>query len=152
MSFLNQNDFIHVIENTPLVSIDLVIENEHGEILLGKRNNRPAQGFWFVPGGRILKNELLDDAFVRLTQGELGKVFKKKEARLLDVFEHLYDDCVFDNEVSTHYVVLGFHLIIGSLDFKLPETQHSEFCWWAKEQIKASPFVHENTRAYMAYL
>ncbi len=152
MSFLSQNDFIHVIANTPLISIDLIVENERGEILLGKRNNRPAQGFWFVPGGRILKNELLEDAFVRLTQNELGKAFKKKEARLLDVFEHLYEDCVFDNEVSTHYVVLGFHLVIESLDFKLPETQHSEFCWWSKKEAEDAPIVHENTRAYMAYM
>lgn len=152
MSFLKKSDFIQVIANTPLISIDLIVENEQGDILLGKRNNRPAQGFWFVPGGRILKNELLDDAFARLTLSELGKSFKKKEARLLDVFEHLYDDCVFGDEVSTHYVVLGFHLDIKDIDFKLPETQHSEFCWWKKEKIKDTSMTHENTRAYMNYL
>ena len=49
--------FKTVIASTPLISIDLVIKNNTGRILLGKRTNRPAQGFWFVPGGRVLKDE-----------------------------------------------------------------------------------------------
>ena len=68
MSFLSQEVFTTVIDSTPLISIDLVVENEHGELLFGLRNNRPARGFWFVPGGRILKNETLDAAFERLTK------------------------------------------------------------------------------------
>lgn len=51
--FLSQEDFATVVRSTPLISIDLIVENERGEFLLGKRTNRPAQGFWFVPGGRV---------------------------------------------------------------------------------------------------
>ncbi|WP_259346526.1 NUDIX domain-containing protein [Vibrio rotiferianus] len=54
------------MRSTPLVSIDLVIENAQGQTLLWLHNNRPAQGFWFVPGGRVLKGESLKDAFLRL--------------------------------------------------------------------------------------
>ena len=59
MAFLNKQAFTEVIDRTPLVSIDLVVENEKGEILFGLRKNRPAKDYWFVPGGRILKNETL---------------------------------------------------------------------------------------------
>lgn len=41
----------------PLVSIDLMIKNAQDQMLWGRRNNRPAQGYWFVPSGRICKNE-----------------------------------------------------------------------------------------------
>ena len=51
--FLSQQAFATVVESTPLISIDLIVENEQGEILLGKRTNRPARGYWFVPGGRV---------------------------------------------------------------------------------------------------
>ena len=54
---LNDTDFLHIVDATPLVSIDLVLRNERDEVLLGQRKNRPAQGIWFVPGGRIRKNE-----------------------------------------------------------------------------------------------
>lgn len=60
------------MRSTPLISIDLIVENERGEFLLGKRTNRPAQGFWFVPGERVQKDETLSDAFERLTLAELA--------------------------------------------------------------------------------
>jgi colanic acid biosynthesis protein WcaH len=44
-------DFKKIVESTPLISIDLVVRNDQGSVLLGKRTNRPAQNFWFVPGG-----------------------------------------------------------------------------------------------------
>ncbi len=47
--------FLKVIDAAPLVTIDLIIRNPKSDVLLGKRLNRPAQGFWFVPGGRIRK-------------------------------------------------------------------------------------------------
>ena len=59
--FLNKSDFSNVIKNTPMISIDLcVIKNK--SILLGERINPPAKKFYFVPGGRIFKNESLKDA------------------------------------------------------------------------------------------
>ena len=70
--WLDDDTFKTIVDTTPLVSIDLLVRNVDGQILVGKRVNRPAQGFWFVPGGRILKNERLSDAFARLTEAELG--------------------------------------------------------------------------------
>src|SRR5687767_7562775 len=43
---LDDDKFLKIIEATPLVSIDLIIRNAQGQVLLGKRLNRPAQGFW----------------------------------------------------------------------------------------------------------
>ena len=75
--WLDVTTFETVVASTPLISIDLLVQNEHGEYLLGLRNNRPAQGYWFVPGGRVLKNETLDGAFKRLTFEELGIELKR---------------------------------------------------------------------------
>jgi colanic acid biosynthesis protein WcaH len=60
--FLDKELFSTVIESTPLISIDLVVKNNLGQTLLGQRLNKPAKGFWFVPGGRILKDESLATA------------------------------------------------------------------------------------------
>ncbi|EAZ9414948.1 GDP-mannose mannosyl hydrolase, partial [Salmonella enterica subsp. enterica serovar Typhimurium] len=46
--FLRQEDFAAVVRATPLISLDFIVENGQGEILLGQRLNRPAQGYWFV--------------------------------------------------------------------------------------------------------
>ena len=63
---LSHDEFAVVVEKAPLVSIDLIIENHRGQILLGMRTNEPAKDYWFVPGGRILKDERIAEAFERL--------------------------------------------------------------------------------------
>ena len=59
-AFLPHDQLRDVVRLAPLVAIDLVIRNARGDILLGLRNNEPAKGCYFVPGGMILKNERLD--------------------------------------------------------------------------------------------
>ncbi len=48
-SMLPIEKFELIVESTPLVAIDLVVRAPDKKILLGKRVNRPAQGYWFVP-------------------------------------------------------------------------------------------------------
>ncbi|MGR5540570.1 GDP-mannose mannosyl hydrolase [Vibrio campbellii] len=147
--FLSKQRFSQVIESTPLVSIDLVIEDESGQILLGERLNRPAQGFWFVPGGRILKNEKLEDAFVRLTQEELGHEFELSQAKLLGPYTHLYDDNVFGSEFSTHYVAIAYKLVVIRSELNLPmDVQHSRYRWYDKNELLTSDKVHIHTKWY----
>ncbi|WBL59226.1 GDP-mannose mannosyl hydrolase [Stutzerimonas stutzeri] len=153
--WLTPKAFRTVIDATPLVSIDLVVRNLAGEVLLGKQLNRPAQGYWFVPGGRILKNESLDDAFRRLTLAELGNLFERQTAQLLGVYEHFYRDSVFAGAGTgpdTHYVVLGYELALGTQSLIPPREQHGRYRWWKPDEMRASEQVHANTRAYLAAL
>ena len=149
MSHLPTNQFHSIVALTPLVSIDLIVGNSQGEILLGKRNNRPAQGSWFVPGGRVLKNERLDDAFKRLTQEELGLAVTRDKAIFQGIHEHLYEDSVFGETPDTHYVVLVYRIEVNPEDLQLPNEQHSEYSWWTAEDIIKDSSVHENTKAYI---
>lgn len=64
--------FVELVRALPLVSVDLVLVRDRREVLLGLRTNRPAQGSWFVPGGRILKDEKRADALTRVAARELG--------------------------------------------------------------------------------
>src|SRR5690606_28466627 len=88
MMLLSQEDIATVVRSTPLISIDLIVEHERGEFLLGKRTNRPAQGFWFVPGGRVQKDETLTDAFERLTLAELGLQLPMAAGQFYGVWQH----------------------------------------------------------------
>jgi len=63
---LNEENFSSVIKSTPLISIDLIVRNLKGEVFLGNRVNDPAKDYWFVPGGRIFKDETRAQAFSRI--------------------------------------------------------------------------------------
>jgi colanic acid biosynthesis protein WcaH len=141
--------FLKVIAATPLVSIDLIVRNPQAEVLLGKRLNRPAQGFWFVPGGRIRKNERMAEALERIAAVELGWTPPIGAVRFKGVYEHLYDDNFHASAgIGTHYVVLA-HEITLTADVRLtPDDQHAELRWWPLARLMASSRVHANTKTY----
>lgn len=60
-----------VVRSLPLVLSRLYCREQSQRFLLGK-TNRPAQGYWFVPGGARAEDETLEAAFERLTMAELG--------------------------------------------------------------------------------
>ncbi|MDU2939086.1 MAG: GDP-mannose mannosyl hydrolase [Enterobacteriaceae bacterium] len=146
--FLSAEDFATVVRATPLVSIDLIVENERGEFLLGQRTNRPAQGYWFVPGGRVQKDEPLDRAFARLTKAELGVSLPMTAGEFWGVWQHFYDDNFSGTGFSTHYVVLAFRLRVDASTLQLPTEQHNAYRWLTAEALLESDNVHDNSRAY----
>jgi len=144
--FLEKELFSSIIHYTPLISIDLIVENSNGEVLLGKRVNEPAKSFWFVPGGRIFKDETLDTAFSRTVKEEIGLDLARKDALFMGVYEHFYDNNVFNNEFSTHYIVLG-HKIVTDEKLTL-NNQHEKYEWFTKEFILNDESVHKYTKNY----
>jgi len=148
-SFLSAADFSTVIRSTPLVSIDLILARPDGAVLVGRRQNEPAKDFWFVPGGRIRKDERLDDAFRRLLKAETGLAGDRGGARLLGVYEHLYDtNALNEPGFGTHYVVLGYRIEVPADVTITGDDQHGEFRWRLPADLLADPFVHANTKAY----
>lgn len=141
--------FATVVANTPLISIDLIVEDANGGILLGLRTNPPAKGCWFVPGGRVRKNEPLDAAFSRIARDELGLHAQRAVFPMAGLYEHFYD-VNFAGAVgaSTHYVVLAYRLSIGPDSLQLPPEQHSRYQWMQPDQIILHPDVHPYTKAY----
>lgn len=145
--WLDEKTFKCIVEYAPLVSIDLIIENKDGEILLGKRKNRPARNCLFVPGGRILKEETISEAFKRITFSELGREILISSARFLGIFEHFYDDSFFGTDITTHYIVLAYKLVNVS-NLNLPEIQHTEYLWLSTKEILEREDVHPYTKTY----
>ncbi|KAK47631.1 GDP-mannose mannosyl hydrolase [Caballeronia jiangsuensis] len=147
---LSNADFLTVVRLTPLVAIDLIVTDGNRRILLGHRRNRPAQGTWFVPGGRITKNETLDAAFRRIVHNELGVASAQRSAsRLFGVYEHLYDDNFAGaGDIGTHYIVLAYTMTLSG---KVPIgrfDQHSDYRWLLPDDLLALDDVHEYTKAY----
>jgi len=141
--------WLDVIRHAPLVSIDLIVQDPEGRILLGLRNNEPAKGSWFVPGGAIRKGETLDHAFARLTRQELGREYRRDQARWLGLYEHFYDTNFSGAPgVATHYVVLAHYLRVDQLPEHAGDDQHQGFRAARVSELLADPDVHANTRAY----
>jgi colanic acid biosynthesis protein WcaH len=144
-------DFKTIVANTPLVSIDFIIENSEGKYLLGKRINAPAKDYWFTLGGRILKNESIEDAIKRLSKKEFNKVVTKDTLQFFGIFEHFYDDSFMDETISTHYVVLAYKMRIEE-HLGLPTDEHSKYRWFTVEELLQSNEVHRYVKEYFKKL
>jgi colanic acid biosynthesis protein WcaH len=145
--WLDEETFKCVVAHTPLVAIDLIVENKKGKILVGRRKNSPAKGYFFVPGGRIFKNETIKEAFKRITFQEIGKEIDIALATFLGVFEHFYEESFFGDEISTHYIVLAYKLQIFD-DLSLPFIQHIEYLWLTIDELLNREDVHFYTKNY----
>ena len=146
---IDKKHVLEIIEATPLVSIDLVIRNPSNKVLLGKRNNRPAMGYWFVPGGRIFKNETINQALKRISEVELGQDLSTKAPSLLGAYDHIYEDNFLNVKgINTHYVVLAFVIALQQeIEIKSDE-QHTELKWWEVDKLLQDQTVHQNTKVY----
>jgi len=144
--FLDKSTFSNVVENAPLISMDLIVKNDKGQVLLGKRVNKPAQDSWFVPGGRIFKDETLDEAFARIVQDELCLKLKREDSSFYGLYEHFYENNVFNNEFSTHYIVLAHAIQLNTIP-KL-NNQHSAYKWFNIDELLIDVDVYKYTKDY----
>ena len=152
--YLPKNDFIEIVKRTPLVAIDLCIIKEQ-KILLGCRNNSPAKSYFFVPGGRIMKNEKIEQSIERITREEIGYELKKNNNEFIGVYEHFYDDNFLGNtEFNTHYIILAFLIHysgLKKLKNRPTDEQHSQYIWHDyRSDNKHNYRIHPYTMRYIA--
>ena len=141
---LDNQIFKTVINSTPLISIDLLVKKDN-KILLGKRINKPAQGYLFSIGGRVYKNETIDSAMMCIAKNELN-IELKLTPRFIGVFEHFYDDSIY-HDVSTHYVNLAYEIETHEI-CNLPTEQHNEYQWLTIDELLKSKQVHKYVKDY----
>ena len=150
---LSDNDFKWLIDKSPLFALDFVVINKINEVLLGKRLNEPARGFWFVPGGRVRKNESLNQAGKRILVEELNFELDLDGSELLGVFDHFYNNSFFGEEINTHYVTATYLIHIESIDFRfLPKVQHAEYRWMKIADMEYDSSVHFYSKVFIPIL
>jgi 8-oxo-dGTP diphosphatase len=64
---------VHIKDSRyPLLTVDALITDENGKIILIKRKNNPFQGSWALPGGFVEYGETVEEAVLREVKEETG--------------------------------------------------------------------------------
>ncbi len=138
-----------IVAHAPLIAIDLIVQDRQRRLLLGWRRNPPARGYWFVPGGRVRKDETLADAFARISTTELGEAYQLEQSVFMGVYQHFYsENFLGEAHSSTHYITLAHKLRPGDTSLPLPDAQHSRYRWASRSDIERDLLVHPYARAY----
>ena len=148
--FLENKLWKTIVDNMPIPAKDLLIYNEDNGLLMGKRRNKPAQNFYFVPGGRVFKNESKEDAINRISKEEIEFSIELKDFLSFGTYDHFYEDSIWnDSSVSTHYIVEAIFIKTQSSErfFNL-DSQHSDLKWINESNVDKEN-VHKYSKKYL---
>lgn len=129
-------------KSMPILCVDVIIKSGNN-VLLVKRSNKPAQGLWWFPGGRVLKGELLENTAIRKIKEEIGLNIKK--VKLLGVEETMFSDGPFGWPTHTVNIVFLAELPGKITDIKL-DNQSEDYKWFSKSEKSFHPYIKKFIR------
>lgn len=89
------------VANLPIACVDVFLYHPSTkQYLLVLRKDPPAKNFWWPPGGRVFKGELLTDCARRKCREEIGAT-DVHSVRILGVAETFFPDSAWNNQTHT---------------------------------------------------
>eukprot|EP01060_Flectonema_neradi_P010594 TRINITY_DN17695_c0_g1_i1.p1 TRINITY_DN17695_c0_g1~~TRINITY_DN17695_c0_g1_i1.p1 ORF type:complete len:234 (+),score=44.44 TRINITY_DN17695_c0_g1_i1:61-762(+) len=104
-----------IVRSIPVFCVDVVIENQQGQVLIVKRGMHPVKDFWWWPGGRMFRGETFFTAAVRKAKQETG--LDCQPVRLLGVYNTFFPTSSWDKDVK------GTHTVNAVVQMRIPSSQ-----------------------------
>lgn len=104
-----------IVDVMPILTVDCICIHK-GKMLLVKRTNKPLQGHYWLPGGRVLKNETLEQACVRKMKEETG--LPVKVTGVAGFHEYIFQENELDVD-TMHTLSVVFYVSPLRTDIKL---------------------------------
>jgi colanic acid biosynthesis protein WcaH len=115
--------YTKIIDLIPIVCVDIIIEYNK-KYLLVKRNNKPLKNEWWVVGGRILKNELAEDACRRKMLEETG--LSATKFKFVGVYQDVFEESSYGKH-DYHTISLVFESKVDDLSNLKLDNQSSHW-------------------------
>lgn len=125
--------------HVPILCVDGIIVKQNS-FLLVKRLNKPAQGQWWFPGGRVFKGEHVSEAICRKIKEETG--LDVSITKDLGYKETLFPDGPFGG--PTHTVNIIFLCTVDAPEAQIQIDEQSEsYEWYTQIDPDWDPYVKE---------
>lgn len=137
MSFIPQKLYNDILSNMPIACVDIAIV-AYGSVLLVMRNDPPAKGQWWVPGGRVLKGEMMTETAARKAREEVG--IACHVGPIIHTAETIFPDGPF--EIPVHSINSCFFLYPSDPHFRPNlDDHHTDFRWVNYVPDDVHPYV-----------
>lgn len=136
-----------IVENVPIMSVDVVVfDKDLKNTLLFLRENPPAKGEFYTPGGRLYKGENFLECAIKNLKNESGIEVSENDLHYAGITNEYFTNSFFDKITPTHYVNVYFALRLDKkIKIKL-DSQHSEYKWFGVEDKSFYTYVGEKVR------
>lgn len=138
MKLIPQKLYNEIITNIPISCVDIALVNEDS-IMLVERLDAPAKGQWWLPGGRVLKGEMMKDAAIRKAKQEVGvscwcgPIIHTAETIFLDGPEG----------IAVHSINSCFLLVPKSGEIIKLDSHHGKYRWCNRILDNFHPYVKD---------
>lgn len=138
---LPEEKFKEVLRSVPIVCVDTVLRNKEDKILLIKRREKPAEGEWWFPGGRLYKNERLIDCVSRKLSEEIGFECEKCPIEFIDAFETIFEDGPFGTQLHTVNLTYLVDDFFSGSTISINEEYASDYRWMTGNESFIGDYV-----------
>ena len=112
-------------QNMPINCVDVVLKTTDRGFLMIKRKEEPAKDQWWLPGGRVLRNESLVSAAKRKVLEETNLRIKSLD-KIVNGYELLFRGDPFDHGGGTHSICTCYSAEVKDLSSLKMDECHSE--------------------------
>jgi colanic acid biosynthesis protein WcaH len=130
--------YAKILANVPISCVDFCLAYK-GRILLVKRIDAPAKGLWWVPGGRVLKGEMMYEAVCRKCVDEIG--VECFTGPIVHTAETIFPDGPLGQ--STHSINSCFLVYPKNSQEVTLDSHHEDYVWVNKIDDNLHPYVKE---------
>lgn len=134
-------EYKEILEKLAVPCVDVVIENDLDELLMIKRDNEPAKGQWWLPGGRIFKKETIKEAAIRKVKEEIG--LDVDDIVVVGAYETIFDEGPFGIKTGSHTVNVVVKGRVKSFSDMAVNSDHSESKFFRDVQEDWHPYLKE---------
>ncbi|HMQ56325.1 MAG TPA: NUDIX domain-containing protein [Anaerolineae bacterium] len=129
--------YYQILENIPIACVDIAIV-ANGSVLLVKRQDAPARGQWWVPGGRVIKGEMMRETAARKAREEVG--LECHVGPIIHTAETIFPDG--PNGIPVHSINSCFFLYPVDPDY-VPrlDDHHQDYLWVSHIPANLHPYV-----------
>jgi len=128
-----------ILTNMPIACVDIAIVS-HGKVLLVKRKDPPASGQWWVPGGRVVKGEMMVETAKRKAIEEVG--IEVHVGPIVHTDETIFDDGPCG--IAVHSINSCFFVYPADPEFSPSlDSHHEDWKWVNTIDETLHPYVKQ---------
>jgi len=137
--YIHQELYNQILINMPIACVDIALVS-HGSVLLVKRKDAPAQGEWWVPGGRVIKGETMIATAQRKALDEVG--IRVHVGPIVHTDETIFNDGPCG--IAVHSINSCFFVYPEAPDFSPSlDSHHADWRWVNTIDSSLHPYVKQ---------
>lgn len=150
---IEENLYRKFIEVLPIVTVDIVIFDEHlAQTVLFRRKNRPLKGLYYSIGGRVYKNENILNSAIRICKQEAGLLLNKGDLIFGGVTEEIFHDSTFEG-INAHNVNIFYGHLAQKKELVVKcDDQHSGHKWFDVDDQNLHPYLAQKIFTLLNHL